>query len=81
VLISCHKSREAELKLTIAGLSKPAAYHWQFFLLDAQNNLEPVRAGDLAEDGVIAGRLNGPCVIVIRLQRQGNGAEKPTRSG
>jgi xylan 1,4-beta-xylosidase len=68
VLVSCHRSREAELKLTIAGLAK-AAYHWQFFLLDAQNNLEPVRAGDLAEDGVIAGRLNGPCVIVVRLQR------------
>lgn len=68
VLISCHKNMETELKLTIAGLPK-AAYHWQFLLLDAQNNLEPVRAGDLSEDGVIAGRLNGPCVIVVRLQR------------
>ena len=68
VLISYHRSREAELKLTIAGLPK-AAYHWQFSLLDAQNNLEPVRTGELAEDGVIADRLNGPCVIVVRLQR------------
>lgn len=68
VLISCQKNRETDLKLTIAGLPK-AAYNWQLFLLDAQNNLEPVRAGDLADDGVIAGRLNGPCVIVVRLQR------------
>ena len=29
VLISCPRSRETELKLTIAGLAKPAAYHWQ----------------------------------------------------